>query len=123
MTISSRTPEGQPLRCDVCGVVAVVETSLGSGDATCPACGHLLWRVRNRLATELNRSQDDIMLSTQLRDDLGADSLVMVELVMELEDEFDLSIPDAEYERLRTVGDVVRYVRRLRDLSAEGPEL
>lgn len=63
------------------------------------------------------------MLSTQLRDDLGADSLVMVELVMELEDEFDLSIPDAEYERLRTVGDVVRYVRRLRDLSAEGPEL
>lgn len=114
MTISSRTPEGQPLHCDVCGAMVVVEISPGSGDATCPACGQLLWRVRNRLATELNLSEDDITLTTQLRDQLGADSLIVVELVMDLEDEFDVTIPDAEYERLRTVGDVVRLLLRMR---------
>lgn len=120
MTISTRTPEGQPLHCDVCGAMVVIETSLGSGDATCPACGHLLWRVRNRLATELNLSEDDITLAAELRDDLGADSLVMVELVMELEDEFDVKIPDAEYERLRTVGDVLRFLKRYRDPPEQG---
>jgi acyl carrier protein len=112
MTISTRTPEGQPLHCDVCGAMVVVEISPGSGDATCPACGQLLWRVQNRLATELNLSDDDITLTRQLQGELVADSVEFVELVMALEDEFDLAIPDAEYERLRTVGDVVRYLRR-----------
>lgn len=114
MTISSRTPEGQPLRCDVCRAMAVVETSLDSGDATCPACGQLLWRVRNRLAAELNLPEDDITLSVQLQNELGADSLDIVELMMALEDEFDLTIPDAEYGQLRTVGDVLRLLRRYR---------
>jgi acyl carrier protein len=123
MTISTRTPEGHPLRCDVCGAMVVVETSLDSGDATCPACGHLLWRVRNRLATELNLSEDDITLTRQLQGELVADSVDFVELVMTIEDEFDLAIPDAEYERLRTVSDVVSYLRRLRNLSEEGPRL
>ena len=114
VNISSRTPEGVPLRCEICGALAVVETSLESGDATCPACGLLLWRVRNRLATELQRSDDDIRLATQLAGELGTESLDVVELVMVLEDEFDLTIPDTEYEQLRTVGDVLRLIRRYR---------
>lgn len=43
MRISSRTPEGEPQRCPVCGNEARVETSAVSGDATCPSCGSLLW--------------------------------------------------------------------------------
>ena len=44
--------------------------------------------------------------------DLNADSLDMVELVMELEDEFDLTIPDEEAEKLKTVGEVVDYIQK-----------
>ncbi|WLD15526.1 acyl carrier protein [Planctellipticum variicoloris] len=58
--------------------------------------------------------EDDITLSVQLQNELGADSLDIVELVMALEDEFDLTIPDAEYGQLRTVGDVLRLLRRYR---------
>lgn len=120
MTISSRTPEGQPLRCDVCGAMAVVETSLDLGDATCPACGNLLWRLRLRFASEFGVSSDDVRLATQLQRDLGAESLDVVELVMELEDEFEVTIPDAEYEKLRTVGDVLRLLRRMRESPGPG---
>jgi anti-sigma B factor antagonist len=43
MVISSRTPEGQPNRCPVCGSASKIEPSDPAGDAPCPACGHLLW--------------------------------------------------------------------------------
>jgi anti-anti-sigma factor len=43
MVISSRTPEGRPNRCPVCGSDIVIEPSNPAGDAPCPACGHLLW--------------------------------------------------------------------------------
>jgi acyl carrier protein len=45
-------------------------------------------------------------------DDLGSDSLDVVELVMEWEEEFDLAIPDADAERIRTVGDAIRYFEK-----------
>ncbi len=41
--ISSRTPEGEPARCPICGVLDAIEPSLLGGDAPCPSCGHLLW--------------------------------------------------------------------------------
>jgi hypothetical protein len=43
MPIASRTPEGSPNRCTVCGAIVVIEPSRPPGDAPCPACGHLLW--------------------------------------------------------------------------------
>jgi hypothetical protein len=49
--ISSRTPEGEPIRCPICGILDVIEPSLFGGDAPCPSCGHLLW-PRASLARE-----------------------------------------------------------------------
>src|SRR5262245_31991543 len=48
MQIPVRTPEGEPLRCPLCGNVAVLEVSITCRDATCPGCGFLLWSVRDR---------------------------------------------------------------------------
>jgi acyl carrier protein len=108
MTISSRTPEGLPLRCPVCGRDSAVEPSFPDGDSTCPTCGHLLWWFRDRIekaGIPLGRVQLDSAFSA----DLGADSLDHVELIMELEEEFGLTIPDEEAERIQTIGDAIRY--------------
>ena len=67
-------------------------------------------RVRNVIAEELNVSEDQITPDATFADDLGADSLDVVELVMRLEDEFDISIPDEDAEKIRTVADAVEYI-------------
>ncbi len=112
MTISSRTPEGEPQRCAVCGAVVVMEISSPLEDACCPACGSLLFWFRDRLgAAELLGG--DLRLDASL-EELGLESLDAVELVMELEEEFDVSISDEEAERIRTVGEAIRLLRRRR---------
>ena len=67
-------------------------------------------RVRDVIAEELNVAEDQITPDASFADDLGADSLDVVELVMRLEDEFDISIPDEDAEKIRTVGDAVGYI-------------
>ncbi|MEG1687385.1 MAG: acyl carrier protein [Angelakisella sp.] len=67
-------------------------------------------KVAAILAEQLDVEADDITLSTDLVDDLGADSLDIVDLVMTLEDEFDLEISDEDIEAVRTVGDIVKYL-------------
>ena len=54
--------------------------------------------------------EDSITPETNLADDLGADSLDVVDMLMSLEDEFDVEIPDEEIERIRTVGELVAYI-------------
>jgi acyl carrier protein len=129
--ISSRTPEGEPKLCPVCGALICIEPSGPSGDAPCPSCGVLLWflrtsdgvslyeinriapireRVAELLARLFQRSKDELARSFSSFEDFGADSLDMVELVMELEEEFDFPISDAEAERIRTMGDLVRWL-------------
>ena len=54
---------------------------------------------------------DTITMETTFIDDLGADSLDIVELIMALEEEFDLEIPEAEAEKITSVGDVVEYIK------------
>jgi acyl carrier protein len=105
----------------LCGAATNLEFSQPSGDAPCPNCGHLLWRSAERLSSFQRRLSDslgvtsDSITADTLFHDFGADSLDTVELVMELEEEFDISIPDDVAERLRTVGDVIRYIEeRLR---------
>ena len=117
LTISSRTPEGEPQRCSVCGAVVAMETSSPMGDACCPACGSLLVWFRDRLsATELLDSRLPLDASLET---LGVDSLDLVELVMDLEEEFDVSIPDEEAGQIQTVGDAIRYLRRRLDGEGE----
>ncbi|WFA09791.1 acyl carrier protein [Tissierella sp. Yu-01] len=65
------------------------------------------------IATQFNINEKDITLETSFKDDLNADSLDLVELVMALEDEFDLEIDDEDVERIKTVGDAVNYIKSI----------
>jgi acyl carrier protein len=122
MTISSRTPEGLPHRCPVCGNPSATEPSFPGGDSCCPSCGHLLWWFRDRLASDLGIAPDLITLSSSFADDLGIDSLDDVELVMELEEEFDLVIQDEDAEKIITVADAIRYIEwRRREGQGRAP--
>ena len=67
-------------------------------------------RVIEIVCEQMGQSKDKVSLETSFINDLGADSLDTVELVMELEDEFDLSIPDESAEKIKTVGDAVTYI-------------
>jgi len=67
-------------------------------------------KVRVVIVDQLNVEEDDINEEASFIDDLGADSLDIVELVMALEEEFGISIPDEEAENIKTVGDAVTYI-------------
>lgn len=67
-------------------------------------------KVAAILAEQLDAEEDSITLDTNLVEDLGADSLDVVDLVMTLEDEFDMEIPDEDIVEVRTVGDIVKYL-------------
>ena len=67
-------------------------------------------KVAKILAEQLDVDVDEIKLTTDMVDDLGADSLDIVDLVMTMEDEFDIEIPDEDVEGVRTVGDLVKYL-------------
>lgn len=67
-------------------------------------------KVAAILAEQLDAEEESITLETNLVDDLGADSLDVVDLVMTLEDEFDMEIPDEDIVDVRTVGDIVKYL-------------
>lgn len=67
-------------------------------------------KIREILAEQLDRDEDTITMDSTIVEDLGADSLDVVDFVMSLEDEFDCEIPDDAIEEIKTVGDVVRYI-------------
>ena len=70
----------------------------------------VLEKVKAILSSQFDVEEDAITADTNILDDLGADSLDVVDMRMSLEDEFDGEIPDEEFEKLQTVGDVVAYI-------------
>ena len=67
-------------------------------------------RVKHIVVEQLGVKEEEVSGDSSFVDDLGADSLDTVELVMELEEEFDINIPDDAAEKIRTVGEVVNYI-------------
>jgi acyl carrier protein len=70
-------------------------------------------RIKDIIVDQLNVNADQVTPEAKFIEDLGADSLDTVELVMALEEEFGVEIPDEEAEKLQTVGDVLKYVEEL----------
>ncbi len=69
-------------------------------------------KVKKIVVDQLGVEEDDISMESSFIDDLGADSLDIVELIMALEEEFNLEIPDAEAEKITSVGDAVEYIKK-----------
>ena len=67
-------------------------------------------KIRQIIAEQLGVKKEEVTDSAKFVDDLGADSLDTVELVMALEEEFGIEIPDEDAEKLATVGDALRYI-------------
>jgi acyl carrier protein len=68
-------------------------------------------RVKEMIADELGLGGSEVMLESNLIENLGADSLDLIELLMDLEEEYNLEIPDADAEKMLTVGGVVAYIQ------------
>jgi acyl carrier protein len=69
-------------------------------------------RVRGIIAEQLDQDPAEIVPEASFIDDLGADSLDLVELVMHMEEDFDVEIPDEDAENIRTVQDAINYIQQ-----------
>ncbi len=67
-------------------------------------------RIKEILADQLDAAADSMTMESDIAADLGADSLDVVELLMTIEDEFEVEIPDEEIENIKTIGDLVKYI-------------
>ncbi len=68
-------------------------------------------KVKEIVVEQLGVDEDTVSMSSSFVDDLGADSLDIVELIMAFEEAFDIEIPDADAEKISTVGDAVEYIK------------
>ena len=72
----------------------------------------VLEKIKEILSEQFDTEEDAITVETNLQDDLGADSLDVVDLLMSIEDEFEVEIPDEEVENIKTVGALVEYIEK-----------
>ncbi|HVP66354.1 MAG TPA: acyl carrier protein [Anaeromyxobacteraceae bacterium] len=72
--------------------------------------GNVEQKVKSIIAEQLGVSEDEIKTTSSFIEDLGADSLDIVELVMAMEEEFEVEIPDEEAENIKTVQDAINYI-------------
>jgi acyl carrier protein len=69
-------------------------------------------KVKNIICEQLDVAEADVVSEASFVDDLGADSLDQVELIMAMEEEFDISIPDEDAEKIATVQDAIDYIKK-----------
>ncbi len=67
-------------------------------------------KVKDIIVEQLDVDADKVALGSNIQDDLGADSLDIVDLVMSIEEEFDIEVPDDAVEGMKTVGDIVKFI-------------
>ena len=67
-------------------------------------------KVKDIIVDQLDVDEDKVKMEASITEDLGADSLDVVDLVMSLEEEFDVEIPDEQVENVKTVGDIVKFI-------------
>lgn len=72
-------------------------------------------KLKDIIAEQLSVDADQVTPEANIQDDLGADSLDIVDLITTIEDEFDVSIPDEAVEEIKTVNDIVNYVEKNAD--------
>ena len=72
-------------------------------------------KLKDIIAEQVSVEADEVNLDANIQDDLGADSLDVVDLITTIEDEFDISIPDEAVEEIKTVGDIVNYIEKNTD--------
>lgn len=71
-------------------------------------------KIRHILCEQLDVAEEDVTLESNIAEDLGADSLDVVDLIMSIEDEFEIEVPDDQVENIRTVADVVNYIENVK---------
>lgn len=71
----------------------------------------ILEKVKKILSEQFSVEEDSINPNTNIAEDLGADSLDVVDILMSIEDEFEIEVPDEEIENMRTVGELVNYIK------------
>ena len=71
-------------------------------------------KIVNLIAEKLGKKPSDIKKTSRLIEDLGADSLDVVELIMTFEDEFGIALPDEDVSKMKTVGDIISYIENMK---------
>lgn len=71
-------------------------------------------KIIELISEKLSKNKDEIKMESRLVEDLGADSLDFVELIMAFEDEFNITLPDDDVSKLKTIGDIVNYINNLK---------
>jgi acyl carrier protein len=77
-----------------------------------PSSGELAERIKNIIVEQLSVAPEEVTPEASFIEDLGADSLDIVELIMALEEEYDIEIPDEDAEKIQTVQDVTNYIEK-----------
>lgn len=67
-------------------------------------------KIKDIIVEQLDVEEDAVTMEASITEDLGADSLDVVDLVMSIEESFDVEVPDEEVENIKTVGDIVKYI-------------
>ena len=67
-------------------------------------------KIKDIIVEQLDVEEDAVTMEASITEDLGADSLDVIDLVMSIEESFDVEIPDEEVENIKTVGDIVKYI-------------
>lgn len=71
-------------------------------------------KIRKILCEQLDLEEDDVTVESNIAEDLGGDSMDVVDLIMSIEDEFAIEVPDDQVENIKTVGDIVNYIENVK---------